>query len=331
MSIYVDSAKLEVSIRHGDYMKAAQIKEYGGIDKIQVVEVDKPKAEEGQVLVEVYASSINPFDTTIRSGAMKDSIALDLPVTLGGDVAGVVVGVGASVAKFVEGDKVYGQANVVAGNSGAFAEFAAASREQVAIMPENLSFNEAASLPLVGVSAWQAMVKHLEVEKEQKVFIHGGAGGIGSLAIQIAKNIGAYVATTATGDDMDFVSELGADEVIDYKKDKFYEVLSDYDCVFDTVGGEDFQKSFSMLKAGGKAVTMIADFDEERADDKGVVALRQMTKVTTEALDEVTKLVEAKVLKQQVSAVFSLDDIQKAFREKEEKHSKGKIVIEIKK
>ncbi len=310
-------------------MKAAQISEYGDPSVIVVNEVEKPKAGTGQVLVEVHASSLNPFDTTVRSGALKENIPLNFPATLGGDIAGVVAEVGEGVTNLTVGDKVYGQANVVAGNSGAFAEFAATKAEQLAKMPKKLDFNQAASLPLVGVSAWQALTQHLKLQSGQKIFIHGGAGGIGTVAIQIAKNIGAYVATTATGGGVEYVKKLGADEVIDYKSQNFMEVLSGYDAVFDTVGGDDFNKALDILRRGGTAVTMIATPDEAKAKELEVTVIRQGTKVTAEALDALRELVESDIVTSHVDKVFPLAEVKQAFEARESGMVSGKVVIEI--
>lgn len=310
-------------------MKAAQIKEYGSPDVIEINEVDIPQAVEGKILVEVKASSLNPFDSAVRSGYMKEMIPLNFPVTLGGDFSGVVNGISGD-SNFAEGDKVYGQANAVAGNSGAFAEFALTAEGQVAKMPSNLSFEEAASLPLVGVSALQALTEHINLKEGQKIFIHGGAGGIGTIAIQIARHLGAIVATTATGDDINRVKELGANEVIDYKSSDFATELEKVDAVFDTVGGDDFNKSLSVLKEGGIAVSMIAQADAAKAKELGVTAITQATQVTTAALNELTKLVESEIVKPQVTKTYSLDDIAEAFRDRESGGVSGKIVIKIK-
>jgi NADPH:quinone reductase-like Zn-dependent oxidoreductase len=311
-------------------MKAAQISEYGDADAIQVVEVERPTVQEGKVLVAVHASSLNPFDTSIRSGRMKDAIPLQLPITLGGDIAGVVEEVGPGVDGVAVGDKVYGQANVVAGNSGAFAEFALTAAGQVAAMPSNLDFAQAASLPLVGVSAVQALLEHIKLAAGKKLFIHGGAGGIGTIAIQIAKHIGAYVATTATGDAIEQVKALGADEVIDYKAEDFATKLQDYDAVFDTVGGDDFTKALGILKRGGVGVSMIAQADAAKVDELGVQAVTQATHVTTAALDKLRELVEAGVVQAQVSKTFPLADIVAAFQARESGTVHGKIVITVK-
>lgn len=311
-------------------MKAAQITEYGDASVVHITEVAQPQAAAGQVLVEVYAASLNPFDSTIRSGYMKDSTPLQFPVTLGGDFAGTVVAVGDDSTAFAVGDQVYGQAIVVAGNSGAFAEYAATKAAQVAVMPKGFSFAEAAALPLVGSSAIQALNHHIGLQSGQKIFIHGGAGGIGSLAIQIAKHIGAYVATTATGDNIEFVKQLGADEVIDYKTEDFAQALHDFDAVYDTVGHDDFAKSLTILKPGGIAVSMIAQPDEAKAQELGVKAMMQFTKVTTQVLDELRELVESGVVAPQINQTFPLDQIQQAFIARETGNGRGKIVLEIK-
>lgn len=310
-------------------MKATQINEYGHADVVKVQEVDKPSIGKDQVLVEVQAASLNPFDTMVREGYLQEAVPLTLPVTLGGDIAGVVREVGENVSNVAEGDIVYGQANVVAGNSGALAEYAATKADQVAKSPKGIDSTEAASLPLVGVSALQALVDHIELEADQKIFIHGGAGGIGSIAIQIAKNIGAHVATTATGGGIAYVNELGADEVIDYKAQDFSQSLSSFDAVFDTVGGDDFTKALAILKPGGVAVSMIADADEDLAKELEVTAIKQMTHVTCDKLSQLTKLVEDGVVKPNVGKVFELNQIQEAFEARESGQVQGKIVIHL--
>lgn len=310
-------------------MKAAQIKEYGDPSTIKIVDIEKPKINEDQVLVKVHASSINPFDTAIRAGYMKDNIPLNLPVTLGGDIAGEVSEIGGSVTNLAVGDKIYGQANVVAGNSGAFAEYAATSAEQISIAPSNLDYIEASSLPLAGVSAWQGLVQHIGLKPGQKIFIHGGSGGIGTIAIQIAKNIGAYVATTATGDDLKYVKELGADQAIDYKSQDFTKILSEFDSVFDAVGGDDFSKSLEILKNGGVAVSMIAPPDDEKAKNLEITAMMQMTHVNKKGLDALKALVEEGVVTPHIDKVFDLSEISEAFEAKEKGSVKGKVAIKV--
>jgi alcohol dehydrogenase len=311
-------------------MRAAQINEYGDASVVHVNEVDIPTISDGKVLVEVHAASLNPFDTSVRAGYMKEMIPLQFPTTIGGDIAGVVTKVTEGVSNVAVGDKVYGQANAVAGNSGAFAEFAATSANEVAKIPEGIDFKEAASLALAGVSAVQAINHHIQLQPGQKLFINGGAGAIGANAIQIAKGLGAYVAVTATSESVEFVKQLGADEVVDYKTTDFTEVLSDYDAVFDTVGGEVFTKSLAILKQGGIAVSMAAQADEARVAELGVTAISQQTRVTTELLDELSQFVEAGTVRALIDKVFSLDQIKEAFEAREAGDVRTKIVIEIK-
>jgi alcohol dehydrogenase len=311
-------------------MKAAQISQYGHADVIEVVEIDKPGLTAGQVLVEVHATSINPFDTIVREGYVQQMIP-QLPVTLGGDISGIVVELGEGVTDFVLGDEVYGQANAVAGNSGAFAEFAATGANQVGKKPANLSFVEAGALPLTGESALQVITEQIKLQPGQKILIHGGAGGIGTIAIQIAKHLGAYVATTATDEGIEYVKSLGADEVIDYKTQQFEDVLEGYDAVFDTVGGETYKRSFVVLKQGGIVVSMVEQPNTELMEQYGVQATQQFTKVTTESLNELSKLIEDGVATAHVDKAYPLDQIREAFEARESGEVRGKVAIEIKK
>jgi NADPH:quinone reductase-like Zn-dependent oxidoreductase len=311
-------------------MKAAQISEYGDPSVVKVVEIDRPVVKDGQVLLEVHAASLNPFDSAVRSGKHRQSIPLELPVTLGGDVAGEIVEVGNGVEGFSVGDKVFGQAAVVAGNSGAFAQYAATKAVQIAQAPANLNFNEAASLSLVGVSALQALMKHINLQPGQKIFITGGAGGIGRTAIQLAKHLGAYVAATASGEGMAAAKALGADEVIDYKTQDFTEMLSGYDAAFDTVGGEESAKALDIVKRGGIVVSMVGQPDETKAAELDVTAIGQQTRVNTEILNQLRELIEAGAIKPQIGKVFSLNEAQDAFVARDTGSVDGKVVLEIK-
>lgn len=310
-------------------MKAAQINSYGDASVIEINDAKTPDLKEGQVLVEIHAASLNPFDSKLRSGFMKDFIPLHFPFTLGGDFAGVVTEITSEVTGFSVGDKVYGQAAGVAGNSGSFAEFTAVKSKSVAKIPSNLDFTEAAALPLVGSSAVQALMHHINLQKGQKLFIHGGAGGIGTIAVQIAKHIDAYVAVTATGEGIATAKSLGADEVIDYTVTDFSEILSGYDAVFDTVGGEDFVKAFAILKEGGTAVSMGGSNDEAKAKDLGITVINQSTKVSTSTLETLAELVGNTVVTPTVGAVFPLSETKQAF-ETLEAGGIGKVILQIK-
>jgi NADPH:quinone reductase-like Zn-dependent oxidoreductase len=311
-------------------MKAAQITRYGHADAIAVTEVDVPSPGPGQVLIEVHASSINPVDTWIREGKRQERFPLHLPATLGYDVAGVVRQLGEGVGSLQLGDGVYGQAAVTTGGSGAFAEYAVAPAARLARMPRNVGFTDAASLPLVGVSALQA-VESMKVQPGQRILIHGGGGGIGSVAIQIAKSAGAHVATTATGDDLVFVKQLGADEAIDYRSARFDELLSGYDAAFDTVGGDTYLRSFKVLRWGGVLVSMTHPPKTDLPERYGVTAVDENTRMETAALDALTRLVEAGVVKPHVDRAYPLDRIREAFEDKERGAGtvRGKIAIVV--
>jgi alcohol dehydrogenase len=311
-------------------MNALQMKQYGGTDVLEVNQnVTKPVAGKGQVLIEVHAASINPIDWKIRAGYLKEHLPLTMPATLGGDVAGVVAGVGESVSGLNVGDRVYGYASLVSGGSGSFAEFVAAAISTVAPAPQKVNFIQTAALPLVGASAVQGIEQHIKLQRGQRILIHGGAGGIGSVAIQVAKTIGAYVSTTAMADDRAFVQELGADEVIDYKKEAFEEKLTNFDAVFDTVGGDTTDKSFKVLKKGGTLVSMLGQPNPTLTKQYGVTAIGQMTHVTTEVLKRLAQLVDSGAIKIHVDQVFTLDHAKQGFQLLEEGHARGKVVLEV--
>jgi NADPH:quinone reductase-like Zn-dependent oxidoreductase len=228
---------------------------------------------------------------------------------------------------------VYGQAAVIRGGSGAFAEIALANADTIAHKPKILSHEKAAGLPLVGVSAWQALVETIGLSKGQKILIHGGAGGIGSIAIQLAKHLGAYVATTVSTNDKQFVKEeLGADEVIDYKTQTFEDLLPhEYDAVFDTVGGETYTRSFKILKRGGIIVSMLEQPNQELMDRFGVKAISQFTQVNRERLTKLARLVDQNNIRVNIDRTFPLDEAGKALDYQRDVHPRGKVVLQVSK
>lgn len=308
-------------------MKAVQYSQYGGPEVLQVNEVEKLFPAKGQVLVEVRAASINPFDYKLMQGYMKEMIPLKFPFTVGGDLSGVVVEVGEGVDNLKVGDEIFGQAYNMGGASGSMAEYAVANVGSIAIKPKNVNFNEAAALPLVGASAIQALEEHIKLQSGQKILIHGGAGGIGSIAIQLAKYLGAYIATTVGADDIEFAKSLGSDEVIDYTKVDFSKILKDYNAVYDTVGGETTDQSFKILKKGGVLVSMLGAPKEGLAREYGVEAIGQNTQTNSQKLTRLADLVDQGVIKPQVDKVFPLEQTRDAFEFTEEGHHRGKVVI----
>ena len=315
-------------------MKAAQIRSYGDSE---VVENNQSASSpndpsEGKVLVSVKAAGVNPSDWKLREGFFKQMVPLQFPATLGMDFSGVIEKVGVGVASDLkQGDEVYGQSGVFAGGSGAFAEMALANADKIAHKPKTLSHAQAAGLPLVGVSAWQALVETIGLSKGQKILIHGGAGGIGSIAIQLAKHLGAYVATTASTNDIQFVKEeLGADEAIDYKTQTFEDVLShDFDAVFDTVGGETYTRSFKVLKRGGGGiiVSMLEQPVQELMDQFGVKAVFLFSQANRERLTKLAEWVDQNNIRVNVERTFPLDEARTALDYQRDIHPRGKIVL----
>ncbi len=313
-------------------MKAVQINTYGGSEVLELNEnVQKPSPKKEQILVEVYAAAINPFDWKMRTGFYKDNIPLQFPVTLGADYSGIVTEVGENVSDFTVGDEVYGSALVLGGGSGAFAEFAAANATSTAKKPKKASFEETAASVLVGVSAVQALEEHIKLQSGQKILIHGGAGGIGSSAIQLAKSIGSYVVTTVSSGDLAFAKSLGADEVIDYKSEKFEEKVKDFDAVFDTVGGETLDRSLAVLRKGGILVSMLGKPKPELLEKYDVTAIGQGTKVDTTHLNRLTELIDSGKIKVQIDKVYPVEQVREAFDRLEKGSPKGKVVLRIKK
>ncbi len=311
-------------------MKAAQIKDYGHSDAIEIVDVDKPTINDDQVLIEVYDASLNPFDSSIREGHVRSMGELSFPATLGGDLAGVIAEVGAKVTDFSIGDKVYGGAQALAGNSGSIAEYAATKAGVVAKAPANLSLQEAASLPLVGASALQALTEHIAPAAGQKILIFGASGGIGSAAVQIAKHFGAHVAAAVKSYGVEHVTALGADEVIDTDTADVTEVVKDYDYVLNLVAGPDWEKLFATLKTGGVAVSLTGQPDEAAATAHQATGFAQMTKANTARLDALRDLIEQAVVTPQIGKVFPLDETRQAFAAREAGGINGKVVIEVK-
>lgn len=311
-------------------MKAVQINTYGGNEVLEIKDTPKPTLKEGQILVENYAASINAIDWKFRAGYLQEMAPVPLPVTLGGDFSGKVIEVGEGVSNFKVGDEVYGQAIILNGGSGSMAEFVAANGTNTSLKPKSVNFEDASALPLAGVSAVQGLEELTKLQKDQKILIHGGAGGVGHIAIQLAKSLGAFVATTVQTKDVEFAKSLGADEVIDYKTQKFEEMLHDFDAVFDTVGGETTEKSFQVLKKGGIIVSMLGQPNQELALKYEVAAIGQGTQTDTVNLNRLVELVDAGKIKVYVDKVFSMAQVQEAFAYQEETHPQGKVVLKIK-
>lgn len=310
-------------------MKAVVINEYGGIDELHMTNIEIPEMEDDEVLVEVKATSVNPIDWKLREGDLQEGIPLKFPIVLGWDVAGVITRTGSKVSDFHAGDKILARPDLT--NRGTYAQYTAVKEDKLAKLPDNVSFNDAAGLPLAGLTAWQGIYDNLKVEKGQTVLMQGGAGGVGIIGIQLLKHLGAKVITTASAKNIDFLKGLGADEVIDYHTQDFSQELSDIDAVFDTIGSETLAKSYGVLKNGGRLVTIAGGIDEKLASAKNIDANGIWLHPNGKQLTELVELVSRGVVKPVTDSVhpFTEEGVKKAQEISETHHAKGKIIINM--
>lgn len=312
-------------------MKAIEIHTYGNNEVVKInMNKPIPTSSAGQLLIKMHAASVNPVDWKIRAGYLQQMRPLHLPVTLGMDFSGTVEAVGANVSNYKKGDEVFGTTNFFNGGTGTFAEYFLADAAVTAHKPKNISHVEASALPMVGISALQALFEYMRLSKNQKILIHGGSGGIGSIAIQLAKYLGAYVATTITEENAPFVKKLGADEIINYKNQKFENLLKDYDAVFDTIGGDTYRNSFKVLKKNGVIVSMLEEPNMELMKEYNVNAIVEFTDVNNQRLIQLAKLVEQNVIQIPIAKTFPLAQTREALDYLQNKHPQGKIVITTK-
>lgn len=320
-------------------MKAIRIYEFGEPEVMKIVEVERPVIAANEILVKVYAASINPADYIIRRGGNEGlKPHLKLPMGLGIDCAGIVAETGSAVTEFKKGDRVYGVPNYL---DGSYTEYLAAKANQFALMPQTTNFNEAASLPACARMAWSGMVEKAKVQAGQRVLVHGAAGGIGSLALQFAKAYGAYVIGTASAHNADFLKQLGADEVIDYNTQKFEDIVSDMDVVFNATPTTSVDealrlKSVPVLREGGifvctHGVWPNEEFKELLARKNATVAMAGADINHHHCLTEVAKLIDAGKVKPIISKVYPWKQVAQAHRDSETKHVRGKVVLEIRK
>ncbi len=321
----------ELKLKGDVEMKAIVIDQYGDKEVLKEREVNQPVIQDNQVLLESHATSINPIDWKVRAGYLKEMLPFEFPIILGWDVAGVIVEKGNQVTDFEVGERVF--ARPATNNQGTYAEFVAVDENLLAKMPASMSFEEAAAIPLAGLTAWQCLVDFAGIKKDDKVLIHAGAGGVGNFAIQIAKSLGAYVATTASENNEEFVKSLGADQVINYKLEDFSEILHDYDFVLDAMGGEVQSKSYKVLKSKGKLVSIAQPPNEEEAKQYGVEAGFLWLDPKGVQLQKLADMYEAGELKAIVGETFDFNEksLQDAHALSETHHARGKIIINVKK
>jgi NADPH:quinone reductase-like Zn-dependent oxidoreductase len=320
-------------------MKAVRINEFGGTEVLKIQEIERPVPAADEILIKVYASSVNPADWVVREGE-NDFLnpILKLPLILGWDTAGIVEEVGGNVTGFKEGDEVYGLPNFP--GDGSYAEYVAAKASQFALKPEGISFNEAASVPLAALVAWTALFELGKLQAGQRIFIHGASGGVGSFAVQFAKAKGAYVTGSASTGNQEFLKQIGADEAIDYKKQKFEELLQDIDVVFDGAPLRDDNerlKCISVLKEGGIYVSVNIDFP---FSDKVPAALAKKNAkgevvgsagYPYSALNQIAQLINDGKVKVIISKIYPLEQVAEAHKESETFHVRSKLVLEIRK
>jgi alcohol dehydrogenase len=338
-------------VRPGNTMKAFILDRYGSADRVRAGDMPEPEQREDDVLVEVHAAGLNLLDSKIRNREFKLILRYRLPLILGHDVAGVVVRVGSRVRRFKPGDEVY--ARPADGRIGAFAEFIAINEGDVAIKPKALTMEEAASIPLVGLTAWQALIERANLKKGQRVLIHAGSGGVGTFAIQLARHVGATVATTTSTANVDLVRNLGADIVIDYKKEDFAHVLHDYDVVLNSLDKVTLEKSLGVLKPGGQLISISGPPDAAFARSIGASwVLRTIMGVLSygirskakrrqadysflfmrangDQLSAITSLIDDGIIRPVVDRVFPFASTKEAMAYVEAGRAKGKVVVSM--
>lgn len=306
-------------------MKAIIIREYGGPEVLKYEDVPRPEPKENQVLVRVIAAGVNPIDALIREDTYAKEFGTNLPLVPGYDIAGVVEKTGAKITKLKVGDAVYGY--VLSG--GGYAEYAVASEQELLPKPKSLSFVAAAAVPLAALTAWQALIDAAKVRAGQTVLIHGGSGGVGTMAIQIAKARGARVIATASTPNQDLLKELGADVAIDYTQTKFEDVAKNVNVVLDSVGKDTLARSYGVVKKGGFIATLVSRLDQAELDKHRIRGASISVKPNAVELAEITKLIEAKKIRPVVTRMISLPDAVAAQQQITTHHTRGKIVLKI--
>lgn len=309
-------------------MKAVQFHNYGGPDVLVYEEARRPEPGPGEVLIKVMATSVNPFDCAVRAGYMSGWYKYALPHIPGLDIAGVIEELGAGVEKFSEGTVAYARADP--GRGGAYAEYVVVDAELVARKPVNIDYTQAAAIPHVLLTAWAGLYAGGELAEGQRVLVHGAAGGVGHMAVQLAKLRGAYVIGTASARNLDFVRGLGADEVIDYTATPFEQVVSNVDVVLDTIGGETQDRSWGVLKPGGILLSTIqAPSADKAAEYKVRQSMVFAAMQTAPVLTQAAQLVDSGRLRVEVSTVLPLSEASRGHELNETKHTRGKIALQV--
>lgn len=305
-------------------MKAVRIHEFGGPEVLKYETVPVPSPGKGQVLVRVMAAGVNPVDWKIREGAFRDP-TVKPPLTLGYDVAGEVVAVGEGVNRIQLDDEIYAYINLRSG--GGYAEYALLDETEIALKPPSMSFTDAASVPLAALTAWQALFEHAGLKSGQSVLIHAGAGGVGSFAVQFAKSRGAHVIATASESNHEYLKELGADEVIDYRTQRFEELVNDVDVVLESIGGDTLERSYGVVRKGGIIVSIVGPTSEERTSALGIRGTSMLVQPSAAQLAQIGSLIEQEKVRTSVTHTFTLDEVAEAHAQSQSGRTRGKIVL----
>lgn len=332
-------------------MKALTFKKYGKSPCIEFVDIPSPKLKANEILVQVKAVGLNPIDNMIPTGMFKAILHFQLPATIGSDLAGVVTQVGSNVKNFKSGDEIF--ASIFDMGNGALAKFAVVLESAAVLKPSNLDFVQAASIPMVGLTSWQVLKERFNLRTGQKIFIPAGSGGIGTFAIQLAKHLGAKVGTTTSTGNIQLLHNLGADEVVDYKKQEFEKVLHDYDAVFCTIRGDLLEKSLDILKPGGKIISIVGPLDTAFAQKRGLNFIFRLVfgfmsyKINRHAkkhgvnysfhfvrsdgvqLNEIARMLETEQIKPVIDKVFTFDQAKEALEYLATGRAKGKVIVKM--
>lgn len=316
-------------------MKAAVLNQFGKADELQLTHINQPRPGAGEVLIKIKAVGINPVDTKVRAGTNAISKRIQLPAVLGWDVSGIIEACGENVEAFKPGDAVFGGIGFPGSGNG-YAEFAVASPDMLVKKPANITFEEAAAVPIAAWTAYQSVKEHLELQPGQKILIQAAAGGVGHFAVQFAKMAGAYVAGTASAGNADFLRSLGVDQVIDYKHQKFEEVVPDPDAVQDAMGGDVLYRSIGCVKQGGRVVCLPSSTRDDPkaialAEERQVKLMWPMMRTDKAQLQTIAELLEQQKLKVCLDKVFALDEIISAHQAVESHHTVGKVVVRVNK
>jgi NADPH:quinone reductase-like Zn-dependent oxidoreductase len=318
-------AAIAVAPASGATMKAVVAHEYGAPEVLKYEDAPRPEPKENELLVRVIACGVNPADPLVISGRMAKEFGTHLPLIPGYDVAGVVEATGAKVTKFKKGDAVYGYALF----GGGWAEYAVLVENEAALKPKSSTFVEAAAVPMGALTSWQSLVDTAKLSAGQTILIHGGSGGVGSFAVQIAKAKGAKAIATASTANQDLLKQLGADVAIDYTKTKFEDVAKDVDVVFDTVGRDTLARSYAIVKKGGIVTTIVSRPDPAQLEKFGIRGSSVWSHPDGNELAEITKLIEAGKIKPVIGQVLPLTEAIKASQQAETHHTRGKLVLKI--